>query len=85
MKKNSLFALVLAGFFTSSSCEPLINEEDQAEKAAAEMCECIKKKSLSDCKDKLNKDYGHYANNDDFIKTFNNAQECGVTIFKEKK
>lgn len=74
--------ILLSGFFISS-CD-LDKTEEEAEKAAAEMCDCIKKNSLDTCKDRLNKKYGHYSNNDEFITVFNNAQSCGVTIYKEK-
>ena len=83
MKKRSLFALIFAGFLICSSCEDIASVEEQAEKAAAEACECIKNKSVSTCKDQLNDDYGHYANNEDFIRAFNSAQKCGITIYKE--
>ena len=85
MKKRilPLIVIFLAGLFTYSSCEP-DSADEQAEKAAAEMCDCIKNNSLSTCKDKLNNKYSQYANNSDFINTFNRSQNCGVTIYKEK-
>lgn len=84
MKKVVLYftLIVLACFAMSSSCDDDIAEE-KAEKAAAEMCECIKEKSVSKCEDELNSEYGYYANDDDFINAFNNAQDCGVTIYKK--
>ena len=85
MKKKILLVCIFAGLFISPSCDDLLSVEDKAEKAAAEMCECLKTKSVSTCKDRLNDDYGHYADNDDFIKAFNNAQNCGATIYKEKR
>lgn len=81
--RKSLIIILLSGLFISS-CDDLLSTEEQAEKAAAEICECIKNNSLSTCKDKLNDEYGHYANDDDFIKAFNNAQGCGITIYKDK-
>ena len=86
MKKRKILilAVVSAGLFICSSCDDLLSVEDKAEKAAAEMCECIKTKSVDTCKKNLDDDYGHYANNDKFIKAFNNAQNCGVTVYKEK-
>lgn len=79
--RNTFFILLLCGLFVSS-CDDLKKEED-AEKAAAEMCDCLKKYSTNTCKQNLNKKYGHYANDDEFINMFNNAQDCGVTIYKE--
>lgn len=74
--------IILVCFSTSSSCDDDV--EDKAEKAAAEMCECIKEKSLSKCEDELNSNYSIYSNDDDFINAFNNAQDCDVTIYKKK-
>ncbi|MDR2920715.1 MAG: hypothetical protein LBV72_15310 [Tannerella sp.] len=84
MKKTVLHLVLIAWacFAMSSSCDDDIAEE-KAERAAAEMCECIKKKSVSKCEDELNDEYGYYANDDDFINAFNNAQDCGVTIYKK--
>lgn len=79
-----LFILILLGGLICTSCDDLLSTEEDAEKAADEMCDCITKKSLSKCKEQLNEKYGHYANDNDFINAFNKAQDCGVTIFKEK-
>lgn len=84
MKKTVLHfvVIILACFAMSSSCDD-DSIEEKAEKAAAEMCECIKEKSVSKCEDELNSDYGYYANDNDFINAFNDAQDCGVTIYKK--
>jgi len=82
-RKQTFVFILLSGLFISS-CDDLLSTEEQAEKASVEMCECIKDNSLNTCKDKLNDKYGHYANDDDFIKAFNNAQDCGITIYKDK-
>lgn len=84
-KRIQTFVIILFSGLFISSCDDLLSTEEQAEKAAVEMCECIKENSLNTCKEKLNDKYGHHANDNDFIKTFNNAQDCGITIYKEKQ
>lgn len=81
--KRPFFVIILLSGSFFSSCDDLLSAEEQAEKAAAETCECLKEKSQNACKEKLNDKYGHYANNDKFIKAFNNAQNCGITIYKD--
>ena len=83
MKKKKFLFIIIAGFLTGSTCD-VPSVEDKAETAAAEMCECYKTKSLNTCKEQLDKKYGQYANNDTFIKAFNNAQDCGITVSKQK-
>lgn len=68
-----------------SSCEDVLSTEERAEKAAAETCECLKEKSRSKCEDELNSGYQYYVNDDEFIKAFNKAQTCGITIYKKSE
>jgi hypothetical protein len=64
--------------------EDWLTSEDKGEKASAEFCECMKKNTLSECENELNTKYGYYSNDDDFIKAFNNANDCDITISKKK-
>ena len=86
-KKIKLLALATTTLLLmSGSCEDeFLSVEDKAKKASDEFCECMKKNTLSKCKDKLNDKYSYYADDDDFIKTFNRVNDCGATIYKEKK
>ncbi len=86
MKKAIFFNLTILTSFVCfmSSCEDLLSTEERAEKAAAETCECLKEKSRSKCEDELNSGYQYYVNEDDFIKAFNKAQTCGITIYKKE-
>ena len=86
MKCKNLLVILFAGVLCSSSCDEKFTEADQAkaEKAATELCNCIKTKSQDVCKKQLNDNYGRYANNSDFINAFNKAQDCGATIYTER-
>ncbi|MDR2913374.1 MAG: hypothetical protein LBV74_00825 [Tannerella sp.] len=85
MKKTVFLNLIILTLcvYSMSSCDDILSTEERAEKAAAETCECLKKKSRSKCEDELNSGYKYYVNDDDFIKAFNNAQTCGITIYKK--
>jgi hypothetical protein len=86
IKGKSVFSsiILLSGILFVSSCEDLLSTEERAEKAAAETCECLREKSRSKCEDELNANYRYYVDDDDFIKVFNKAQTCGITISKKK-
>ncbi|MDR1723652.1 MAG: hypothetical protein LBR84_06920 [Tannerella sp.] len=66
------------------SCDELFNSAEKGRQASAEACNCIKSKSVSECEDELNKKYGYYDNDDDFISAFNSANTCNITIYKKK-
>ena len=86
MIKKILVTITVVLCMTLLACDDeMLSVKEKAENASAEVCECMKKNSLSYCKDELNKKYGSYANNNDFIKAFNNVNNCGATIFTEKK
>jgi hypothetical protein len=78
--KITLLVLITVGLFALQSCEDI---EEKAEKASAEACECIKKKSRSKCEEELNDQYKQYVNNDEFIKTFNSTNTCNLYIYKK--
>lgn len=85
MKKSVLPVIaLLSGIIYVYSCEDLLSTEERAEKAAAETCDCLREKSRSKCEDELNANYKYYVDDDDFIKAFNKAQTCGITISKKK-
>ncbi|MDR2057137.1 MAG: hypothetical protein LBP83_02440 [Dysgonamonadaceae bacterium] len=87
--KRKILAMVIVILIMT----PLLGCEDRIEtskekgvKASEEFCECLNNKnSLTHCEDKLNESYGYYSNNDDFIKAFNDANDCDVTISKKTK
>ena len=84
MRKSISFFAAVVFLSISMSCEDMIlSVEDRAKQASTEFCECMKKNSLSTCEDKLNSKYGHYSNNNDFIKAFNSVNSCGATVYKK--
>lgn len=86
MKKKLILTAITALLAFPFSCgnDPSTTE-DVAKKAAKEFCDCYKNNSLSYCEDKLNSSYGSYVDDDDFYTTFNNDNDCGVTISKTTK
>lgn len=80
MKRTWLMCTIATMALIMFSCEE--DEEkvkNRAEKAAEEMCDCIRTKSVSKCEDELKKNYsGHL--NQKFVDLFNEVQTCGVTL-----
>jgi hypothetical protein len=73
-------SLAAAGIVGFSACDDILTDEERGEKASAEFCDCLKKNSLSDCEDELNR---NYTISTEFIEAFNKANDCDVTISKK--
>ena len=85
MIKKILATITVVLCTTLLACDDdILNVKEKAEIASGEFCECMKKNSLNHCEDELNKKYGVYSNNKDFINAFNNVNSCGATISKKK-
>ena len=85
MTKKILVTITVVLCSTLLACEDdILNVKEKAEMASGEFCECMKKNSVSHCEDELNKKYGVYSNNNDFMKAFNNANKCNATISTKK-
>ena len=86
IKKVKLLVIAILLIMPMACCEEedVLSVEDRAKQASAEFCECMKENSLSKCEDKLNTNYGFYADDTDFIKAFNSANKCNITISKKK-
>jgi hypothetical protein len=83
MRKKILLIATVFLLAAPFACDDLLTVEDAAQKASRDFCDCYKTKSLSDCEKELNSKYSSYVNNDDFYSAFNNANSCGVTIYKK--
>jgi len=85
MKNNRLLKIILTtgvvvASLTLTNCKdpyPLETTEEKAQKAAKETCECVKEHTYQYCEDKLNK---NYAVSDDFIKSFNEVNNCDLEL-----
>jgi ABC-type transporter MlaC component len=78
--KTMVFATILAVAAIVNSCEMEEFSEKNAKNASNETCDCLKKHSLKYCEDELNK---KYFVDEAFIKAFNKANDCGVTLTKK--
>ena len=58
--------------------------KEKAAKASKEVCECLKKNSKTKCEEELNKNYGSYSDNKEFIDEFNAVNNCDVYIYKKE-
>ena len=85
MKKKIIITTVLTLLAIPFACDEILTAEDAAKKAAKDFCNCYETKSLSECEDELNSKYSSYVNDDEFYSTFNNENDCGITITQKKK
>ena len=71
--------MIVVVAMSSYSCE-MENTAQRAQNASAETCDCLKKNTRKYCEDQLNK---NYVIDEAFIKAFNKANDCGVTLTKK--
>jgi hypothetical protein len=83
MKKKILLSVLVTGFIMLPACDDILSSKEKGERASAEFCECMKKNSLSKCESELNSNYKYYTDDDEFIKAFNNVNDCNITISKK--
>jgi hypothetical protein len=83
--RPAMFILLAAGITVFDGCDVKTNEEEGKEAAAA-FCNCANSKSESKCLDELKSNYSESTYmSDAFIKAFNNAETCGVTLERTTK
>jgi hypothetical protein len=83
--RPAMFILFAAGITVFDGCDVKTNEEEGKEAAAA-FCNCAKSKSESKCLDELKSNYSESTYmSDAFIKAFNDAETCGVTLERTTK
>jgi hypothetical protein len=63
-------------------CEEESDVKSRGAKAAEEFCDYFEDHSKSYCFDKLKDKYGSNVS-DDFIKAFNEAQDCNAIMYRE--
>ncbi|MDR2628355.1 MAG: hypothetical protein LBC40_10015 [Dysgonamonadaceae bacterium] len=84
-KQYALYASVALFAAVFYGCPEEDTLEEDAQKAAAEYCECLESKSHNECLEELNDNYGKYAyENSKFMEAFNKAQTCGEEIVFEE-
>lgn len=83
-KMKVLLPALAVAFLAFWACDELLTSEERGKKAAEEICDCMKSKSQSKCEDELNSKYRYYVDDEDFIKSVNSSNTCGITIYKKK-
>jgi hypothetical protein len=84
IKRKVLLPALATALIALSACEDILSTKEEGEKASAEFCECMKENSLGMCENELNAKYSYYTDDNEFIKAFNDANDCNITISKKK-
>jgi len=79
MGRWATLPVLFACAISLSCCDQDEITKRRAERAAEEMCECIKTKSKSTCEKELERNFGSDTNQT-FVDFFNEAQTCGISL-----
>jgi hypothetical protein len=83
LSKTAICVIIAACMTGAAGCS---DTEDQGREAAAEFCKCAKTKTENKCLDELKSKYSHSTYTSTvFIDSFNEAQTCGVKLYRENK
>ncbi|MDR0507512.1 MAG: hypothetical protein LBH32_11970 [Dysgonamonadaceae bacterium] len=89
MKRNRILrikslsnGLIAAAFaLVCASCDKHESDEKKGKEAAAAACKCLNNHDKDYCFEELKSNYSEYMS-DDFIDAFNEAQTCGLKLYK---